>query len=247
MNRRTANLALASISFAPVAALSQGVPTATPLGAAAAVVRVPTPWYAPRSLVTSRMRDTTAQYAALPGLAYKAFSLGRTDRSFGGLYLWQSLAAARAWFSPEWFARVERERGSKADVRFFEVSHVLDNTPGGTPAAPDSHGVGTVVSVPAPAQVPHERVIEQMGQSIAPYRAVPGLMRKYFTYQSSDHSFGGIYLWRDLASARDWFNDAWHARVKAQYAAEARIEWYDTPILLPTTEARNRVPTIGPA
>lgn len=35
-----------------------------------AVVRMPTPWYAPRTLVVSKMRGTIPLHAQLPGLAW---------------------------------------------------------------------------------------------------------------------------------------------------------------------------------
>ena len=51
----------------------------------AVVVKVPTPWYAPRFFVTGKMRDTIAQYQAMPGLNFKAFSFARADGHYGGL------------------------------------------------------------------------------------------------------------------------------------------------------------------
>ncbi len=36
----------------------------------AVVVKVTTPWYAPRFLVTSKMRDTIPQYQAIAGLNF---------------------------------------------------------------------------------------------------------------------------------------------------------------------------------
>jgi heme-degrading monooxygenase HmoA len=251
MNRRTASLALATLSTAPALAqtltpTTQGATPIPPLNAVATVVKVPTPWYAPRSLVTSRMRDTVGLYASLPGLAFKAFSLAQADRAFGGLYLWQSEAAANAWFNPAWFERVERERGSKADVRSLQVSHVLDNTPGGIQADLHSGSVSTLVSVPMPTGMSRDRLVHGFGSAVAQYRLVPGLLRKHFTLNTADNTFGGVYLWRDEAAARQWFNEAWHARVRATYGAEGRVEWFDTPILLPTAVAANQVPTFGP-
>ena len=51
----------------------------------AVVVKVPTPWYAPRFLVTSKMRDTIPQYQAIAGLNFKAFSFAKADGHFGGI------------------------------------------------------------------------------------------------------------------------------------------------------------------
>jgi hypothetical protein len=40
-------------------------------------------------------------------------------------------------------------------------------------------------------------------------------------------------VWKDEASAKNWFNTAWRERVRKTYGQDAKIEWFDTPILLP--------------
>jgi heme-degrading monooxygenase HmoA len=73
------------------------------------------------------------------------------------------------------------------------------------------------------------------------YQKIPGLLRKHFTMTSN--TFGGVYVWKDEASAKAWFNTAWHERVRKTYGQDAKIEWLDTPILLPTQNASNAVRT----
>ncbi|NBO77730.1 MAG: hypothetical protein EBV28_12225, partial [Betaproteobacteria bacterium] len=82
----------------------------------AVVVKVPAPWYAPRFLVTNKMRDTIPQYQGIAGLNFKAFSFAKADGHYGGIYLWKDLDAARSWFTPQWFERVKQERGAAANV-----------------------------------------------------------------------------------------------------------------------------------
>lgn len=238
----TAVLALAS-GATPVQA--QGSPAATVSPGAQAVpvvviVRVPKPWYAPKALVAGKMRDTVPQYANLPGLMFKAFSFERDSSDFGGIYFWRDRAAAEAWFNPAWFERVRNERGVDAQVRMFDAPVSIDNTAGGTPSDSDSPAVGTLVEMPIPAGVTRERLAAEFLAAVPIYQKVPGLLRKHFTV-SSHGSFGGVYLWKDEASARTWFGDAWHARVVKTYGQDARIEWFDTPILLPTQDAANLV------
>lgn len=212
--------------------------------AVAAVVTVPRPWYAPQALVASRMRDTVPEYEAVPGLAFKAYSFARADGAFGGLYLWTDLPAARAWFGPAWFERVQRERGVAGQVRFFEVPVALDNTPGGTPRQLHAGAVGTLVSLPIPAGVGRERLVAEFQAALPTYRQVPGLLLKAFTL-SDDGRFGGLYLWQDTASAERWFNAGWQQRARERYGAEPRIEWFDTPVLLPSRLASNTLAVPG--
>lgn len=237
----SAILPFATLSVVALSVVAQpvGGDDVAPTSAVAAIVTVPKPWYAPRSIVTSRMRDTVPEYENLPGLAFKAYSFARVDGAYGGLYLWKNLAAARAQFSPAWFERVQRERGVAGTVRLLEVPVALDNTPGGTPRDLQSTSVGTVVSVPVPASVGRAQLVAGFQAALPTYRAVPGLLVKYFTL-GSDNTFGGVYLWKDVASAERWFDAAWHQRVREQCGAQARIEWFDTPILLPTRNPANQ-------
>ncbi len=235
--------------LAPLASHAQpggpNAPLPLPESPTAAIVEVPTPWYAPRALVVRRMRDTVPEYQAAPGLAFKAYSFARADGRFGGLYLWRDAASAQAWFGPGWFERVRKERGAEGQVRLFSVPVSLDNVPGGTPAADDSGAVATLVSVPIPAGVTVAQLVLGFKASVPQYQKVPGLLRKDYTI-APDGSFGGIYLWKDVASAERWFTEAWHQQVRQRYGAEARVEWFDTPILMPTQNAANRIASIAP-
>jgi heme-degrading monooxygenase HmoA len=259
------------LSMAALATLasmtSVAQPSAPPPSPVVAVVRVPTPWYAPRALVVSKMRDTVPLYSQLPGLAFKAFSIERASNAFGGLYYWRDGASAQGWFNAAWFERVKQERGVDACVSIYEAPISIDNTPGGTradgasarPAEPaadrmlalsaspastageraSATAVATLVLIRTPAGVTRERLGAELQGAVAAHRAIPGLLRKHFLIGDNGASFGGLYLWQDEASARAWLNDAWHERVKKTYGQAAAIDWFDTPILLPTREAAN--------
>jgi hypothetical protein len=253
MNTSTLKAAIGATVLALAAgvnpAFAQGLPAATPSPSAQAVpvvviVRVPKPWYAPRTLVLGKMRDTVPQYAKLPGLLFKAYSFERESGDFGGLYHWRDRASAEAWFNPAWFERVRQERGVEALVRLFEAPVSVDNTPGGTPADSDSRAVGTLVEIPIPAGITRERLAAEFQAAVPTYQKVSGLLRKHFTL-SPNGSFGGVYLWKDEASARAWFSDAWHARVVKTYGQDAKLEWFDTPILLPTQDGGNRAAALA--
>lgn len=230
---------VAAATALPAAAQPIGGDGSAAGSAVAAVVTVPRPWYAPQALIASRMRDTVPEYEAVPGLAFKAYSFARADGAFGGLYLWKDLPAARAWFGPAWFERVQRERGVNGQVRFFEVPVAIDNTPGGTPRQLHAGAVGTLVSLPIPAGAGRERLLAEFQTAVPTYRQVPGLLMKAFTL-SDDGRFGGLYLWQDAASAERWFNAGWQKQARERYGAGPRIEWFDTPILLPSRMVANQ-------
>ena len=215
---------------------------ATPV---AVIVKVPKPWYAPKAVVIGRMRDTIPQYESLAGLSYKMYSFAQADGQFGGIYLWKDAASAQAWFNPAWFNRVKKERGAEGHVRYFDVPVALDNVPAGQSTYIENEAVATLVTIAVPPGVDRARLVAEFRAAIPAYQKVPGLQRKYFVI-TGDGRFGGIYLWDTQASAERWFDSAWHERARMTYGADAVIEWFDTPILLPSKLADNRIEMARP-
>ncbi len=205
---------------------------------AVVIVRVAKPWYAPKAAIASKMRDTIEQYSNTPGLAFKAFSFERASGDYGGIYLWKDQSSAQSWFNKEWFDRVKRERGSDAYVRTFSAPVAMDNTLGGTPANSDSATVATLVEIQIPASISVDKVVTGFKEVVPTYQGIPGLLRKYFI-TSDKGTFGGVYLWKDEASANAWFSQAWKDRVEKTYGQPAKIEWFDTPILTPSKDGKN--------
>jgi heme-degrading monooxygenase HmoA len=115
---------------------------------------------------------------------------------------------------------------------------LMDSTAGGKLADSNSRAVSTLIEIPVPVGVTRERLAAEFNAAVAAYRQVPGLLRKHFTI-ASNGCFGSVYLWKDEASVRAWFGDAWHTRATKTYGQAARIEWFDTPILLPSQDVVN--------
>jgi heme-degrading monooxygenase HmoA len=209
---------------------------ATLPNAVVAIVKVPKPWYAPKSVVVSKMQATVPQYEQLAGLHYKIFTLTQADAQFGGIYLWKDRSSAQNWFNPAWYDRVEKERGHKADLRLFQAPIVVTNAP----ATPGANHVATLVTVTTPPQVGPERLVAEFTAAAPTYQKVPGLLRKYFIITDGG-KFGGVYLWDTQTSAQNWFSPVWHERVRKTYGAAAQIEWLDAPIAIASKLADNQL------
>lgn len=238
MNARPIALFLAA--FLPAAcspAISTiGIPAAesnkiTQTGPIVTLVKVKTPWYAPEALVVKKMREEVPTYLNLSGLNIKYFTLGK-DGTYGGIYLWKDRNAAQAWFNDDWFAGVLARRGTAGDVRYFEAPVVLDNS-ARVALPPDNSGYATLVTLPIPQGMSRDAIIAEFHKSLPTYRKVPGLVRKYFIL-TPDGLFGGIYLWQDRQSADVFYSPEWHARVRAAYNVDARLETFDVPIAVKT-------------
>jgi hypothetical protein len=61
--------------------------------------------------------------------------------------------------------------------------------------------------------------------AVPTYQKAAGLQTKFFHLSDDGKYFGGIYLWQDKASAQNWFNDKWFARVREKYNDEGRVEY----------------------
>ncbi len=233
---------LATAAFS-VAAAEAAPPPAKADGAVVVIVKVPSPWYAPDALIERKMRAALPQYQRIPGLTYKIFSIARSGGEFGGIYLWQDRASAEAWFNPAWFRRVKIERGVAVDVRMFDAPRVMDNLATGVDpdaaASSFEDAVVTVVTMPHPAALSREQILRGFDAEMAIERRVPGLLRRY-ALLTADGQFGSAYLWRDEAAARQWFNAAWQRKVRTLYGSAPRVEWFDAPILMPSTLQTNR-------
>ncbi len=197
------------------------------------IVRIPAPRFAPKWLVRRKMRATIDLYSSIPGLQFKLFTFEKESGDFGGIYLWRDRSSAAEWFNAEWFARVERERGSEAYVRFLDAPLSIDNVPGGTPASNGGSHVATLVQIPTPPGVTNDLIHEGFSSAEETYRDVGGLLRKSFII-GEQGTFGGVYLWDSTASAHAWLNDQWRRRVTDSYGNPPTIEWFEVPIVLPS-------------
>ena len=64
-------------------------------------------------------------YQNIPGLIRKVFTVN--EDSYGGLYVWANRAAAEAWFTPEFVAKVKARTGVEPEIRYFDSPVQIDN------------------------------------------------------------------------------------------------------------------------
>src|SRR3990167_1524911 len=80
----------------------------------------------PREAAVEAARKSAPTYTALraKGLVRKYYLNGQAGG--GGVYLWESEAAARAWYTPECEKRMEAAFGAKAAVTYYDNHVVVD-------------------------------------------------------------------------------------------------------------------------
>ncbi len=177
------------------------------------VVKSKAPWYAFDFLLAREFRKVVPKYQRVDGLLFKAFSSIITPQGklFGGIYLWAAEAPARAWYTPTWFADVERRRGHRPEVSYYplvqEASFVAPDFDYRAQGAPSvtvfAHGIG-------PAQGP--------AWLAAP---APGLLRAYLVDEGGGKQ-GALLLFAAAGPATQF--------VRGQHLSA--FEWFKTPVLL---------------
>lgn len=113
-------LVLVALQAAPVAAQPVNVQ-----GLVTTVVIAKIPPGAPRAAVEDGMAKAVPAYQQIPGLLRKFFTI--SDDSYGGVYLWTNRAAAEAWFTPDFIAKVKARSGVEPQILYFDSPIQLDN------------------------------------------------------------------------------------------------------------------------
>ena len=88
--------------------------------------------------------------------------------------------------------------------------------------------VATLVVIRTPAGITRPMLEGGFKQALPVYEKIPGLLRKFFI--ANENSFGGMYLWKDRASADAWYTAAWRAKAKATYGSEPQLTYFDSPL-----------------
>jgi len=128
----------------------QAADSLPPVPAVIAIVTIPSPRLAPGWYITHRMRATIPQYAAAPGLRWKAYTQASGPRTFGGVYEWASRAAADRWLDAAWRERVRTSYRPGGRVRLFEVGAGVEAASLPTTPQPSFSGMAILQPVPQP-------------------------------------------------------------------------------------------------
>jgi hypothetical protein len=80
-----------------------------------------------RARIEGIAHEARGRFEGLPGLRQKAFTLDEQNRLATNVYLWESDAAARQFFTDELVERITGLYGVRPTVRFVEVAEFVDN------------------------------------------------------------------------------------------------------------------------
>ncbi|MBD2766390.1 hypothetical protein IC235_00620 [Hymenobacter sp. BT664] len=176
------------------------------------VVKSKAPWYAFNFLLVREFNKVVPVYQQVNGLEFKAFHSIATKEGkfFGGIYLWASEAQARTWYSPTWFADVERKRGRRPTVDYYAL---VDEARFVGPTFDYRAAESSCVTVFAHALTPAQRP-----QCLLPQA---GLLRTYVVRETNGQE-GALLLFATADKAASFLK-------KQQVQG---YEWFTTPVLL---------------
>jgi len=79
--------------------------------------------------------SSAPNYRNLPGLIRKYYLRAEDGRTAGGVYLWESRAAAEAAYSTEWREHVAKLFGVAPEITWFDTPVIVDNAAPASKAA----------------------------------------------------------------------------------------------------------------
>lgn len=67
---------------------------------------------------------------------------------------------------------------------------------------------------------------------IAPdFMGISGFLRKQFICSADGHIAGGVYMWKDRATAERFYSGPWRAGIIERYGNAPRIQYFETVAL----------------
>jgi len=87
--------------------------------------RLPQAWTVEQA--AEAFRSTAPKYLGMPGLVRKHYYVSESGDRAGGIYFWESRAAAEACYTQQWRDTVAARYGSPPEILFIEVPVTVDN------------------------------------------------------------------------------------------------------------------------
>ncbi len=100
-----------------------------------AIVRYRLPAHIGREECRAHFLKIAPGFGAVPGLVRKQFIWSERGVA-GGIYQWESIEAAEAFYQGPWLSGIVARYGSHPDIDYFTTVAITDN-PGGAVTVPD--------------------------------------------------------------------------------------------------------------
>ena len=89
-----------------------------------------------------------------------------------------------------------------------------------------------IVLFDLPKGTTRAQMIAQFRESIPRWRDNPDMLRKHMIFDLEHGKGGGVYLWRGVADAKRWHDEAFRQRILAAFGSEPTYQYFDTPVVV---------------
>ncbi len=80
--------------------------------------------------ISKTFQATAPKYQGVPGLLRKNYFMSEDGKRAGGIYVWESRAAADLIYTHEWQTFVEGKYGAPPQIEYLHSPVMVDNTAG---------------------------------------------------------------------------------------------------------------------
>jgi hypothetical protein len=92
--------------------------------------------------------------------------------------------------------------------------------------------ITAIVNFKLPAEIDAKKATDLFKSSAAKYRALKGLVRKYYLFDDQNRIGGGVYLWQSRADADALYTPQWKAYIAERYGAPPDIRYFETSVVV---------------
>lgn len=95
-----------------------------------------------------------------------------------------------------------------------------------------------LVTFVLPTAIPRAKILEAFEKSAPRFRAAPGLIRKYYSYDEANHTGHSVYLWESEAAARAYMDDGFVTSFQERFGTTPELFHVDTLVVVDNEQER---------
>lgn len=92
--------------------------------------------------------------------------------------------------------------------------------------------ITAMVQFRLPKPLTREEAREVFLSTAPKYRAVAGLIRKYYLLFEDGATAGGVYLWQTRADAERLYSEEWRQFIRDKYGAPPTVTYFESPVVV---------------
>jgi len=92
--------------------------------------------------------------------------------------------------------------------------------------------ITALVQFKLPQPLTREKAREIFSGTAPKYRAIQGLIRKYYVLSQDGGTAGGVYLWNSREDAERLYTDEWKKFILDKYGALPSVTYFESPVVV---------------